>query len=259
MDRRNFLYKSAVITAGCLLGAGSFSEAFAFGGKKGGYFSKPRIALIIDDIGNSRTQAERFLKLDVPLTFSILPRLRRSQSLALEIHNEGHDVMLHQPMEPYNRHLDPGPGALYVGDKITTISRIVDDNISDVPFAIGVNNHMGSKFTSCENEITETLKAIKERNLFFIDSLTSHHSKAYGTAQRLHMTTTRRNIFLDNSRDETCIHFQLQKLTRYARRYGHAVGIGHPFRATAKAIGDFIQDNRASDVSLVHVSDILNA
>ena len=235
----------------------SLSKAFAFEGEKGKYFSKPRIALIIDDIGNSRSRARQFLELNVPITFSILPRLRYSCSLAIEIYNEGHELMLHQPMEPYSSHLDPGPGALYVGDESKTISSTIEVNISDVPFAIGVNNHMGSRFTECEDEITETLKVFKKQDLFFIDSLTSNHSKAYKTARKLHMATTRRNVFLDNSRNESAILYQLHNLTKCARKYGHAVGIGHPFRATARAIGDFIKNYKDPDVSLVHISEIL--
>lgn len=243
--------------AGCLLEMNGLSKAFAFERWKGEYFSKPRIALIIDDIGNSRSSARQFLELNIPITFSILPRLRYSYSLAIELCNEGHELMLHQPMEPYNSYLDPGPGALYVGDESETISSTIEDNISDVPFTIGVNNHMGSRFTECEDEITETLKVFKKQNLFFVDSRTSNHSKAHRTARRLHMATARRNVFLDNSRNESAILYELHKLTKCARKYGHAVGIGHPFRATARAIKDFIKNYKDPDVSLVHISEIL--
>lgn len=241
--------------AGYFLNLHGFSKAFAK--PNGSSFLQPRVALIIDDIGNSRSQAYRFLKLDIPITFSILPRLQHSRLLAHEIHYEGHEVMLHQPMEPYNNHLDPGPGALYVGDGATTIGKTVLDNISDVPYSIGVNNHMGSRFTECQSEITETLKVIKEKELFFVDSLTSNHSKAYRTAKKLNMTTARRNIFLDTARSEVTILRQLHRLTRCARKYGYAIGIGHPCSATARTIEYFIKNCNISDINLVHISEIL--
>jgi polysaccharide deacetylase 2 family uncharacterized protein YibQ len=257
MDRRSFLTKSALLMAGYFLNAGLFSVGHASEELPGYLLSKPRIALIIDDIGNSLTQAHRFLRLNIPITFSVLPRLRYSYLLAKEIQKDGHDVMLHQPMEPYNAHLDPGPGALYVGDEAMTIGRIIDDNVSDVPYAIGVNNHMGSRFTECTSEITDTLRIIKEKELFFIDSLTSNHSKAYRTARRLNMTAARRNIFLDNSRDESTIMLQLHRLKQCAREHGYAIGIGHPYGVTTRAIGDFINRFDHSDISFVHISDIL--
>ena len=78
---------------------------------------RARISLIIDDIGSSPSRLRPFLDLGIPITFAILPKLRYSQEHACEIHRQGHEIILHQPMEPFNRFLDPGPGALYVGDE----------------------------------------------------------------------------------------------------------------------------------------------
>ena len=257
MDRRSFLYSGVLLMAGSFLNLAMFSKAYAFGAQRGKSFLQPRVALIIDDIGYRKSHAYRFLKMGIPITFSILPQLRNSQLLAHEINYDGHDIMLHQPMEPYNSRLDPGPGALYVGDREKKIGKTINDNISDVPFATGVNNHMGSRFTECQHEITDALKIIKEKDLFFIDSRTSNFSKAYGTARKLHMTTARRNTFLDNSRDETKILQQLHLLGRLARKYGHAIAIGHPHKITARAIGDYIKYHKDPDIKLVHISDIL--
>jgi polysaccharide deacetylase 2 family uncharacterized protein YibQ len=257
MDRRNFLCKSAAVMAGCFLGMNGISKVFACETCIGASIFKPRIALIIDDIGNSPSRTRQFLDLNVPITFSILPRLEYTCSLAIEIHKQGHEIMLHQPMEPHNAYLDPGPGALYVGDKTRKITRIIEDNISDVPYAIGVNNHMGSRFTECQHEMTEALKVVKRNDLFFIDSLTTNHSQAFKTAKKLQITAARRNIFLDNRRRESVILYQLEKLMKLARKYGYAIGIGHPFHETAKAIGEFLKHNQIRNVSLVHISEIL--
>jgi len=257
MDRRNFLCKSAFTMAGYFLGVNSTSKLFACESPRGVSMFTPEIALIIDDIGNSRSRTRQFLDLDIPITFSVLPRLEHSCSLAIEIHRQGHEIMLHQPMEPHNSHLDPGPGALYVGDKSKTITRIIESNISDVPYAIGVNNHMGSRFTERQREMTETLKVVKRNDLFFIDSLTTNHSQAFETAKKLHVTAARRNVFLDNTRSKSAILYQLGKLMKLSRKYGYAIGIGHPFSETAKAIGDFFQYDRNQNISLVHISEIL--
>jgi polysaccharide deacetylase 2 family uncharacterized protein YibQ len=161
-------------------------------------------------------------------------------------------------MEPYNADsFDPGPGALYVGDSSENIKRVIEANLSVVPFAIGVNNHMGSKFTECRKEITQSLCAIKRHGLFFVDSITSHRSIAYKTARNLGMPSTGRNIFLDNINDEAAILDQLLKLKHHALQYGRAVGIGHPFPETAAAIGRFIKNLKGSGVDMVHVSAIL--
>ncbi|MEW6670519.1 MAG: divergent polysaccharide deacetylase family protein [Thermodesulfobacteriota bacterium] len=257
MDRRRFLINSSCLLAGNLLGLGFFSKVFAREFSTEHLNEPPRIAVIIDDIGYSAEVARLFLKPGIPITFAVLPRLRNSYDLAVELRYRGHEIMLHQPMEPYNSGFDPGPGALYVGYDENQIVEIMNENIAGVPYAIGVNNHMGSRFTSCRKEIFETLNVVKQRNLFFVDSLTSSRSKAYRTALELHISTACRNIFLDNVVDESAVINQLFKLRQHARVYGRAVGIGHPFPETAQAIDTFVNKLNGRDVSFVHASDII--
>jgi len=259
MNRRSFLCKSACLAVGSLLGVNSFSKAFAFAEHGETPFLRSKIALIIDDIGYSLPRARQFLKLNIPITFSILPRVPYSRDLTFEINSHGHDVMLHQPMQPYNCCIDPGPGALYKGDDQSRISGVIEENISEVPLAIGVNNHMGSLFTECRREIHETLKVIKNNGLFFIDSRTSNNSKAFNAAKKLHLPTDRRNVFIDTTRDESTILSRLYLLKQYAQRYGHAIGIGHPYPETALAIEHFLGESWASDISFVHISKIMYA
>lgn len=258
MDRRSFLLKSAGILVGGLFSLNSFAKAFGGEVPELNPFVQPRIALIIDDIGHNRTRARQFLKLNAPITFSVLPRLKFSYDLAVEIHDKGHETMLHQPMEPHHADVfDPGPGALYMGYGADRIGRVLDENIAEVPFAAGVNNHMGSKFTECPKKMTETLSVVKEKNLFFVDSLTTSRSTAYQTSRKLDIAAVGRNSFLDNLREESAILRQLHRLKRHAQRFGSAVGIGHPFPETAQAIGKFIKGLKRSGISLCYISEIL--
>ena len=257
MDRRNFLIKSTSLLAGNLLGLNFFSKVFAQEIPPENLNGAPRVAVIIDDIGYSPAVARLFLKPGIPITFAVLPRLRNSYNLAVELRCRGHEIMLHQPMEPYNSGFDPGPGALYVGYDESQIVEIMNENIAGVPYAIGVNNHMGSRFTSCRKEILETLSVVKQRKLFFVDSLTSSRSKAYRTALELHLSVACRNIFLDNIVDESAIICQLFKLRQHARVYGRAVGIGHPHPETAQAIEKFVNKLNGRDLSFVYASDII--
>jgi len=257
MDRRSFLLKSASLLAGSLFGLNTFSRAFAFEQYENHNVLRPSIALIIDDIGYSFTRCRQFLELDVPITYSILPRLPKSHRLAMEIHSAGHEIMLHQPMEPHSRSIDPGPGALHVGDRSERIVKTMEYNISEMFLASGVNNHMGSRFTECCSGMNEALGVVKERGLFFIDSLTSSRSQAYSVARELGMVTARRNVCVDYGGDESTVLSQLRRLQTQAMRDGHAVGIGHPFPATARAVKHFLRHVKHDNVSMVHVSNVL--
>jgi polysaccharide deacetylase 2 family uncharacterized protein YibQ len=255
MDRRRFLYQTATYILGSILGPYGVSTALACDVLR----NKPHVALIIDDIGFSRSRTQIFLNVDIPLTFSILPRLKNSSRLAEKIHRYGHDIMLHQPMEPHNPKIDPGPGALFVGDENDRIIQVLEDNISNIPFAIGVNNHMGSRFTASQKDMYNTLMVIKSQSLFFIDSLTTPHSKAYQTAKSLHMATANRNIFIDIVREESAILHQIGKLQNHALRHGHAIGIGHPYPETAHALKTSLPGFQNSGISLVPISNLLPA
>ena len=258
INRRRFLEKCAFMMAGSMFGLNAFPNAFAFE-QSGKNQIRPCIALIIDDIGYSVSRARQFLELGVPITFLILPRLADSVNLSLEIKKNGHEIMLHQPMEPYNHSLDPGPGALYAGDGEERIMRVIEENISEIPFAAGINNHMGSKFTALSDKMYHALRIVKEKNMFFVDSFTSNHSKGFATARSLNMAAAHRNIFLDNIVEESAILYQLLKLAEIAHEHGSAVGIGHPFPETASAIKTFCSRIAGSRVSLVHISEVIKA
>lgn len=244
------------MTAGYLLGFNPFSKTFAVQEIDK---TRPRISIIIDDFGYSISRAKRFLDLGVPITFSILPKLPDSFNISLEINKNGHDIMLHQPMEPSNSALDPGPGALYAGDGKEAIIRMIEENISGVPFATGINNHMGSKFTALPDKMCHALSVVKEKKMFFVDSLTSGSSKGFATARSLGMAAAHRNIFLDNIAEEGAVLRQLLKLARFAHIHGRAVGIGHPYSETASAIKTFCSLPAGSSVSLVHITEVIKA
>ncbi|RPI78591.1 MAG: divergent polysaccharide deacetylase family protein [Desulfobacteraceae bacterium] len=267
MQRREFLIKSAAFLAGGILGLEPLSKALADPNssfllpipkrKTESSNHKVQIALIIDDFGESLPAAARFLELEAPLTYAVLPLLAKSEEIAYQIHEAGHEILLHQPMEPHGANIDPGPGAVYVGDDAQKISQVVAANIAKIPFATGVNNHMGSRFTEYPREMTSALAVVKERGLFFIDSLTSGHSQAYKTARNLHIPWAYRHIFLDNSPEEAAILSQLRQLKRRALQRGQAIGIGHHFPETARAIKKFLKELQDTDIALVYSSDLL--
>ncbi len=270
--RRFFLVNGLTYLAGTLFGLSFFSMAEANercippiskSRRQGRFFSTQasKIALIIDDIGHSVSRARAFLSLKMPITFSILPRLRHSRRLAEEITEKGHEIMLHQPMEPYCSEIHPGPGAVYISYGNRQIEETIQENLSQIPQATGVNNHMGSRFTSCSTKIVQALKIIKNKDLFFVDSLTSSHSQAYKMARRLNMRTAPRNVFLDHTPDIQEVRLQLMHLKQHALKHGAAIGIGHPHLSTLTALRNFKQELNEKEpwVDLVSISDLLKS
>ena len=257
MNRRQFIRRTTTSLLSGFAATGSWPFAALAAGAEAARRAPAEIAIIIDDIGFSRPRAYRFLDLGIPLTFSILPRITFTRELSDKLYRAGFDIMLHQPMEPVDSSFNPGPGALYTAYRQNQIVTAIDDNISEIQNVTGVNNHMGSKFTADREKMGQALKVVKTRKLFFVDSMTTHRSEGYQTANRLGISTVQRNIFLDNHVNVPAILNQLEKLQTRALKAGKALAIGHPFPETAAALDIFNRRMKKTGVKFVPVSSVL--
>lgn len=216
----------------------------------------PRVAILIDDMGNRHQTGKELIELDMGLSFAFLPFTSHTQTLMNLAAQHDSDILLHLPMEPSTSRWSPGPGAIYTNMSRSAIKLQVEKDLQDVPKAIGVNNHMGSKFTSDRASMQAALAPIKKHNLFFLDSMTSSTSVAHATAQELGIKTGRRDIFLDNEQNDAKIKAQLEKLVQRAKKNGFAIGIGHPYPATLAVL----KKERwwlKNQVELVRISELM--
>ena len=116
------------------------------------------------------------------------------------------------------------------------IRKVFAENMAEVPFVVGINNHMGSRFTQNRAAIKTFMGLIRNGEMFFLDSRTSQNSVGFSTAREMGIKTAKRNVFLDNVRDTGKIKVQLGKLLDIAERQGSAIAIGHPYPETLKAL-----------------------
>jgi uncharacterized protein len=189
---------------------------------------RARIALIIDDVGYASDNIDGYVGIGDKLTFSVLPFLENSETDARVLHEAGFEILIHVPMEPANYpSVNPGPGALLLGEPKHVIERKVLSMIEENPFAVGVNNHMGSRATRDCELMGWTIDVLKAKDLFFVDSMTTATSCAYELALENDLPAVRRDVFLDNTDSAESITGQFERLKRIARSKGIAVGIGH--------------------------------
>lgn len=217
---------------------------------------KAKIAIIIDDIGYKKKIGEQLLDLDLNLTFSFLPFGPFTAVQAKKARALGRDVLLHMPMEATGAQWDPGPGTLFTSMSHDQIEEIFNNDLAAVPMAMGVNNHMGSRFTEDTKGMNYLLALLKKRGLFFVDSLTSAKSVGYDLAGKKGVKRARRSVFLDNEHDTEKIKRQLDQLMRLASKHGSAIGIGHPHPETVAALREYQARLRGS-VNLVPVHDLV--
>jgi len=202
---------------------------------------RPEIAIIIDDIGFDRHNAEALMHLNIRITLSVLPFTPFGKAIIGNCKNKKVDFMLHLPMQPeeYPK-INPGKGALLESMSPDTLISQLNKDINWFPCLKGINNHMGSLLTQDADKINQVFSILKKKNLFFIDSLTSSKSICASSAKLFKMKFARRDIFLDNIQKEKYIINQLDKLYNIALQRGYAIGIGHPYNATVKALRDYV-------------------
>jgi polysaccharide deacetylase 2 family uncharacterized protein YibQ len=198
--------------------------------------SRPRVAIIIDDMGYHRKIGEGLLALDLDLSFAFLPMAPFTTELETKAYEQGRDIMLHLPMEAGDKRWDPGPGALFLSASPEEMVTILQKDMAAVPHAVGTNNHMGSKFTEDRQAMHTVLGEIQRQGMFFVDSFTTAGSTGLDEARKMGIPTNRRHVFLDNVQKRNKICDQLDKLAALAVRQHQAIGIGHPYQATLDAL-----------------------
>ncbi len=218
----------------------------------------PRLAIILDDLGNDRSVADSVFALPYPLTLSFLPYHSNSREIAEEAHLRGYQVMLHLPMQSLGNEM-PEAQQLHSGMTSSQISETVDSMLQNVPYAVGVNNHQGSLATTDGPLMADLMAILRERNLFFIDSRTTAATLAYDAAQNARVPCAYRNVpFLDDVEEVSAIRKQLQLAVREAQEKGEAIAIGHPHPETLRALSEFLPQAEAQGIRLVHASELVH-
>uniref|UniRef100_A0A832A1W7 Divergent polysaccharide deacetylase family protein n=1 Tax=Desulfacinum infernum TaxID=35837 RepID=A0A832A1W7_9BACT len=217
-----------------------------------------RVALVIDDFGHDVKIARKFIHLPLPMTFSVLPHLPHTEEVAALAAAHGHEVMLHMPMEPHGYpKTDPGRGALLVAMTPQQIVSEIDKALKENPYARGINNHMGSKFTEDPQAMKIVLRHLKDRGFYYLDSYTSPHSVGLSVAQELGMPCMKRDIFLDHEPTEAFVRRQVEELIRRAKVEGQAVAIGHPHPVTLKVLEQKAETFEKEGIEVVPLKKLL--
>lgn len=187
-----------------------------------------RMAIIIDDAGNDMKGTAEILDMPVKLTLAVMPFLSTTKKDAIAAHEKGMDVIVHMPMEPKSGRPEwLGPGAITSNLTDAEVRERVEKAIDDVPYAIGMNNHMGSKVTSDKRIMSIVLDVCRERGLFFVDSRTNFRSVVGEIAVSKNMPPVGNDIFLDDRNSKPHIRQQMELAAKRAVEKNMCVVIGH--------------------------------
>lgn len=214
----------------------------------------PRIAVVIDDLGLNRPRTRETVALPGPLTLAFMTYAPGVEPLARQARAAGHELLVHVPMQPVDQETDPGPkvlsGTLGEGELLARLTW----GLARFDGFVGINNHMGSRFTTDRAGMRTVMRELKRRGLMFLDSRTIADSVAAQVADELDVPHASRDVFLDNARDVSEIRAQLAEVERVARETGSAIAIGHPHASTIRALAAWLPTLREKGLALVPVS-----
>jgi len=218
---------------------------------------KPLIALVIDDLGLDRKRTARILALAGPMTMAFIPYSKKLSKQTQVARDNGHELLLHLPMEPLNPKVDAGPNHLNTHLAPEDLLDRIHWNLERFEGYVGVNNHMGSRASADNDVMTALMKELRKREMLFLDSRTNPKSIGAKIATLEGVPFAERNVFIDNVNEKDAVLKQLSLLERVSKRSGFAVGIGHPRDGTIAALKEWLPLVQNKGFVLVPISQIV--
>ena len=215
-----------------------------------------KLAIVIDDFGYRPVEENKVLNMPAAISVAVLPNAPHAHAMATKAHQGGHEVLIHLPMAPLSKQ-PLEKDTLTPEMSSNEITRIIREASGKVPFAVGLNNHMGSKMTSSLPGMQKVMQALNQYNYYFLDSMTIGNSQSIPAAQGTHVKVIKRRVFLDDSQNEASIRQQFTRAVKLAQRDGYAIAIGHPHPTTVRVLQQMLPSLPA-DITLVRPSQLLN-
>ena len=215
-----------------------------------------KLAIVIDDFGYRPHNENQVLAMPAAISVAVLPNAPHAREMATKAHNTGHEVLIHLPMAPISKQpLDKD--TLRPDMSSAEIERIIRNAVDNVPYAVGLNNHMGSAMTSDLFGMQKVMQALARYDLYFLDSMTIGNSQAMRAATGTGVKVIKRIVFLDDTQNEADIRRQFNRAVELARRNGSAIAIGHPHPSTVRVLQQMLP-TLPPDITLVRPGSLLN-
>ena len=222
------------------------------------YFTPPKLAILIDDVGMNTKTTAYFKKIDRALSFATIPYLPKTNQATRRLKDAGFEVILHMPMEGSNNILNKRTqGLIKPSMNEKEIYDKFDGAIENLGAVKGFNNHMGSRFTNDPEKMRSLLSYAKKKGMFFIDSNTNSKKEGYKIAKELDIPTYYTSYFIDNSHKKEDIMKAIKVSVRLAVEREKVLVIGHYRKETAEAIYEMLDYIEDEGVELVPIIEVL--
>ena len=207
-------------------------------------------------MGMDRKHSLQVIDLPFPLTLAFLPYAPKLSEITKQAKDNGHELIIHVPMQPIDSRLNTGPLALRDDMTQEGFDAALEKIFASFEGYVGINNHMGSKLTQDREAMDRVMEALTKRDLLFVDSKTIPSSVAAKSAAEHGLAYAERDVFLDHENTKENVISALYDLEIIAKRRGYAVAIGHPKEATIQGLKEWLPTLKDKGLTLVAVSKV---
>ncbi len=218
----------------------------------------PRVAIVIDDLGDRWYDGQRSIQLNGDITIGIIPYTPYARKLAVLARKANKEILLHLPMEAMSdRYL--GRGGLHSAMSQNEFLATLQKSLRFIPDIRGVSNHMGSRLTQNRERMSWLMAGLKQNgNLYFLDSRTIDTSLALKVAAQTGLEHATRDVFLDHNPKPEIMQKQWRYFLQLAKQKGSAVCIAHPYPDSLAFLEEKLATLDEAGVTLVSVSELIH-
>ena len=208
------------------VGADGRTSIRAYAGQFDRQDTRPRIGIIVADIGISNAQTDDAIRrLPPAVSFAISPYAPRAAQVAERLRAKGAETLIGLPLEPAGYPLnDPGNRALLTGRSSAENMANLEWVLSRFPGYVGaigvVGGMRGERFAAMEQSYLALQESLRNRGLLFVDARpgVAGPGRAWGRAV---------DVILDEPATRTEIERRLGELETIAKARGSALGLAH--------------------------------
>lgn len=214
----------------------------------------PRVAIIVDNLGNDLLVARALAGLQAPLTFAVRagqPFSKEVAELAMMFKQE---VLLQLPDD--GDRLPGGAAAFPSGKQRADLQRWLDQSLDSVPHAVGISSKPNLLFTTASDHTQWTLDFAKDKHLFIVDAAASP-AATRGAATGPAPEWAQSDLMLEEAGDAAALTPQMDTLLQRARTQGDAIAVGHASAALAAGLGAALPAFAAVGVEVVPASVVV--
>lgn len=220
----------------------------------------PRIAVLIGGMGlSTRLTEDAIRRLPGAVSLAFAPYGREVARLAANARQEGHEILLQVPLEPYDYpDNDPGPHTLLTGLSDAQNRDRLHWIMSRFTGYAGVVNYMGGRFSANTDTLRPLLGELRQRGLVYADDSSAPGSVAGDVARDIGLPFAAADVMIDADRSRAGIRAALDELVDIALSEGQAFGVASGLPASVEEIADWAPFVEEKGAVLVPVTAVVS-